>query len=64
MIIAQSIASERVIYDPIQLFSSKEGEMNEEGNELWGICLNAMCVNEEFVEDVNRFVKIVDLVFG
>ncbi|CAA3021146.1 uncharacterized protein LOC111410844 [Olea europaea subsp. europaea] len=62
--IAQSNASERVIYDSVKLFSSKEGENNEEGIDFLGTSLNAMGVIEEFVEDVNRFVEIMDGVSG
>ncbi|KAL2477973.1 Nucleotidyltransferase family protein [Forsythia ovata] len=65
--IAQSNVSERVIYESVKLFSSKEGEKNEDGNEFLGVsgnCLNAMGVNEEFVEDVNRFVEMMDGVSG
>ncbi|KAL3624512.1 hypothetical protein CASFOL_031180 [Castilleja foliolosa] len=55
---SESNCAERAIHDSVELFSSTEGERDGKENEF--VRLDAMCVAEGLVEDVNRFVEVMD----
>ncbi|XP_057498206.1 uncharacterized protein LOC130782800 isoform X1 [Actinidia eriantha] len=56
---SESDKLERLIYDSIQLFNSKEGERIEECS-CSANCLDSVMVCEQFVESVDRFVAAMD----
>ncbi|CAI9103614.1 OLC1v1002131C1 [Oldenlandia corymbosa var. corymbosa] len=59
--VADSNESEQAIRDSVRLFSSKEGENVADFLRLGGNdCIDSMTVSEEFVENVDRFVGIMD----
>lgn len=55
---SESNGAERAIRDSLELFSSVEGEKGGEGGGFGR--LDAACSNEGFVENVSRFVDVVD----
>ncbi|KAI3449090.1 hypothetical protein Pfo_005755 [Paulownia fortunei] len=55
---SESNYTERAIHESVELFSSTEGERDGKGNGF--LCLDATCVAEGLVEDVSRFVEIMD----
>ncbi|GFQ02394.1 non-canonical poly(A) RNA polymerase papd5 [Phtheirospermum japonicum] len=55
---SESNCAERAIHDSVELFSSTEGE--RDGKENAFVRLDAMCVAEGLVEDVNSFVEVMD----
>ncbi|PIN10757.1 hypothetical protein CDL12_16656 [Handroanthus impetiginosus] len=55
---SESNKAELAIHESVELFSSKEGERDGNGNGF--PCLDATCVAEGLVEDVSRFVEIMD----
>ncbi|XAR63210.1 hypothetical protein NMG60_11023069 [Bertholletia excelsa] len=61
--VSESNESERLIYDSIRLFNSKEGEKVEECSCSPNF-LDSVTVCEEFVENVDRFVAAMDGVSG
>ncbi|KAL6560391.1 hypothetical protein OROGR_003950 [Orobanche gracilis] len=58
--ISESNCAERAIHDSLELFSSTEGERDGKGNGNESISLDAMCVAEGFMEDLSRFVAVMD----
>ncbi|KAL6981730.1 hypothetical protein U1Q18_023353, partial [Sarracenia purpurea var. burkii] len=59
--VSESDQSERLIYDSIRLFNSKEGERVEECS-CSANCLDSIMVCERFVESVDGFVAVMDRV--
>ncbi|KAL8542788.1 hypothetical protein ACS0TY_003612 [Phlomoides rotata] len=55
---SESNSAERHVHESVQLFTSKEGERDGEGNTT--LCVDAMCVAEGLVNDVSRCVKTFD----
>ncbi|KAK6120570.1 hypothetical protein DH2020_045701 [Rehmannia glutinosa] len=55
---SESNCAEHAIHDSVELFSSTEGERDGKGDGF--LCLDAMCVSEGLVEDVSRFVGVID----
>ncbi|KAK6142937.1 hypothetical protein DH2020_023285 [Rehmannia glutinosa] len=55
---SESNCAEHAIHDSVELFSSTEGERDGKGDGF--LCLDAMCVAEGLVEDVSRFVGVID----
>lgn len=59
--VAESNESERAIRESARLFSSKEGENVGDFLRLGGNdCIDSITVSEELVENVDRFVRIMD----
>ncbi|XP_065859306.1 uncharacterized protein [Euphorbia lathyris] len=58
---AESNESERLIFESVRLFSSREGEKIEECSCSYKN-LDSITVSEEFVENVDKFVTIMDAV--
>lgn len=50
--------AENAIYESVELFSSKECERDGKGNGF--LCLDGVCVAEGLVDDVSRFVGVMD----
>lgn len=61
--VSESDESERLIYDSVRLFNSREGErVEEECCSSSAGCLDSVVVCGEFVENVDRFVSVMDRV--
>ncbi|WCJ22919.1 Nucleotidyltransferase family protein [Euphorbia peplus] len=58
---AESNGSERVVFESVRLFSSREGERIEECSCSYE-GLDSVTVCEEFVENVDEFVRVMDAV--
>ncbi|XP_071722479.1 uncharacterized protein [Rutidosis leptorrhynchoides] len=59
--VAESNEFERLIFESIRLFSSSEGEKIEECS-CYVTCLDSVTVSMDFVENVDKFVEIMDRV--
>ncbi|GER26360.1 nucleotidyltransferase [Striga asiatica] len=57
---AEFSCAQRAIHDSVELFSSTEGERDVKGDAKGFPCLDAMCVAEGLVSNVNQFVEVMD----